>query len=159
VQASSLFTDRARDCYASKQIDQPCFADFLRAGNLHKFTRLPKDQYNPPADHIIKATLDAWLALEDRNLFLAIGHELAFGLRKGELAQAKWNWWTTREGYPVLDGQAAVKNGTGLVQVRALDPWFNAMRARVDAKSGAAPPMTTSSPATPPSAATTSSAP
>jgi integrase len=135
VQAGSLFTDRARACYNTKTLDHPNFDDFLRVGRLQRFTRLPRDQYNPPADHIIKATLEAWHTIEDRNLFLAIGHELAFGLRKGEIAQARWTWWTTREGYPVLDGVADVKNGSGLVQVRALDPWFSAMRARVDTKS------------------------
>jgi integrase len=134
VQASSLFTPRARASYQAKGLDQACFGEFTNAGQLQRFTRLAKDHYNPPADAIIQATLADWLAIEDRNLFLAIGHELAFGLRKGELAQAKWSWWTTREGYPVLDGAADVKSGSAYVQVRALDPWFNQMRARVEAK-------------------------
>lgn len=134
VQASSLFTDRARAFYATRSIDLPAFGEFVRAGHVHRFTRLPKDQFNPPAEAVIKATLDAWQLLEDRNLFLAVGHALSFGLRKGEIAQARWGWWTTRGGYPVLDGAAEVKNGAGLVQVRALDPWFNFMRQRVEAQ-------------------------
>jgi len=85
------------------------------------------------SEKILNATIDAWQKIEDRNLFLAIGHELVFGLRIREMAQAKWNWWTTRQGYPVLDGQAAVKNGSGIVQVRAVDPYFNIMRTRVEA--------------------------
>jgi integrase len=134
VQASSLFTERARAFYASKSIDLDGFGEFVKAGHVHRFTRLPKDQYNPPAEAIIKATLEAWQLLEDRNLFLAVGHALAFGLRKSEIGQARWSWWTTRGGYPVLDGTAEVKNGSGLVQVRALDPWFNFMRQRVEAQ-------------------------
>jgi integrase len=134
VQASSLFTPRARASYQTKGLDQACFSEFTSAGQLQRFTRLAKDHYNPPADAIIQTTLADWLAIEDRNLFLAIGHELAFGLRKGELAQATWRWWSTREGYPVLDGAADVKSGSAYVQVRALDPWFNQMRARIEAK-------------------------
>jgi integrase len=134
VQASSLFTDRVRAYYASQDIDHPAFTEFVRAGHVHRFSRLPKDQYNPPSDAIIKATLEAWEAIQDRNLFLAIGHELAFGLRLAEIAQATWQWWTTREGYPVLDDTAWVKNGTGFIQVRALDPWFSIMRDRIAAR-------------------------
>lgn len=47
-------------------------------------------------------------------MFLAIGHELAFGLRRAEMAQARWDWLkTAAAGYPVLDAEAIVKNGSG----------------------------------------------
>jgi len=134
VHASSLFTPRAIAAYQAAGVDHPAFADFLKVGALNLFTRLPKDHYNPPPEEVIRATLEAWTALEDRNLFLAIGHELAFGLRAGELSQARWSWWAEREGYPVLDGTANVKSGTGWVQVRALDPWFSTMQAKVQAR-------------------------
>ena len=67
-------------------------------------------------------------------MFVAIGHELAFGLRRGEIAQARWDWWKAGPGYPVLSGEAQVKSGTGRLRVRALDPWFNLMRARIEAE-------------------------
>jgi hypothetical protein len=62
-------------------------------------------------------------------MFLAIGHELAFGLRKGELGQARWNWHTVRAGYPVMDSSVdgddvGSKTTPALIQVRALDPFF-----------------------------------
>lgn len=134
VQAASVFTDRARASYASQDLDHVAFTEFLKAGAVQKFRRLPTRHYNPPSQHLIDLSIEAWRQIEDRNLFLAIGHELAFGLRKGEIAQAKWGWWTLREGYPVIDGEANVKNGSGRVQVRALDPWFQIMRERAAVK-------------------------
>ena len=57
-----------------------------------------------PAKTSSTAPLEQWESLEDRDLFLAIGHELAFGLRIHEFSQARWNWHKTEHGYPVLDG-------------------------------------------------------
>jgi integrase len=115
--------DEGRSCY-----------DFVRAGNAATFNRIPKQNYNPPSEAIITKTLAAWEAISERDLFLAIGHELSFGLRKGEMEQACWNWHTERNGYPVLDGHAAVKNGSGLVQVRALDPFYSTMKRIAQSK-------------------------
>ena len=114
---------------------------FVNAGDNARFNRIPKQNYNPPSETIIQKTLEAWEALGhggtdtvSRDMFLAIGHELAFGLRKGEMEQARWNWHTVRAGYPVLDGRANVKNGSGLVQVRALDPFYSTMKRIATAK-------------------------
>lgn len=131
--ARSMFNPVALAAYEAAGLAIPdCVEEFI--ARTSKFRRLPRVDYNPPSDAIIQATLQAWEQLDDRNLFLAIGHELAFGLRKGELAQAKWSWWTVRQGYPVLDGSAHVKNNTGFLQVRALDPWFSIMRDRIQTK-------------------------
>jgi integrase len=134
-QAASVFAPRALAGYKLAGLATADFEKFLAAGELHKFNRIPKKEYNPPAELIIAATLTAWEQLEDRNLFLAIGHELAFGLRAGETVQVKWNWWTDRENYPVLDGAGDFKNGAGHICVRALDPWFSTMASRIAAKS------------------------
>jgi integrase len=134
AKAASLCAPRALAYYKSTHIYHSCLDDFLQAGLLHRFTRLPRIEYNPPEDATIQNTLAAWEALDDRNLFLALGHELAFGLRIGEVAQARWNWWTVRQGYPVLDGEAHVKNKTGLVQVRALDPYYTTLRLKALAR-------------------------
>lgn len=133
-QAASVFAPRALASYKLANIDTADFEKFLASGELHSFTKLPKQEYNPPSEKIIQDTLTAWEQIEDRNLFLALGHELAFGLRAGETIQVKWSWWTEREGYPVLDGAADVKNGTGIIRVRALDPWFSTLRTKVETK-------------------------
>jgi integrase len=133
--ARSLFIPRALAAYKDAELVIPaCVQDFAGAMKAHRFSRLPRAEYNPPGDKVIQDTLTGWETIEDRDLFLAIGHELAFGLRKGELAQAKWSWWTIRQGYPVLEGTASVKNGSGLVQVRALDPWFMLMKRKAEAR-------------------------
>ena len=134
VQARSLFTPRAIASYKDAGVYHENLEQFHKAYDVFSFTRLPLSTYNPPAETIVEATLDAWEKIDDRDLFLAIGHELAFGLRVSEMAQAKWNWWKQREGYPVLDGTAIVKNGSGLLQVRALDPWFTVMRIKAESR-------------------------
>jgi integrase len=133
-QAASVFTARALAYYKLSGIHHAGFDKFLAAGELYQFIRIPRKDYLPPAETIINATFEAWKALNDRNLFLAIGHALAFGLRAGEIIQAKWKWWTQREGYPVLEGDGVFKSGTGHLTVRALDPWFNVMRERIITK-------------------------
>lgn len=134
LQAASLCAPRALAWYKTKKIFHPCLEEFVNAGQIHRFTRLPRIEYNPPAEKIIADTLKAWAELEERNLFLAIGLELAFGLRVGEVVQARPNWFSTRHNYPVLDGEAAVKNKTGRVQVRALDPYYTTLRTKALAR-------------------------
>ncbi len=132
--ASSVLAPKALAYYKTLGQYHDCLPAFLEAGQLNRFSKLPKVQYNQPSETLIASTLAAWELSEDRNLFLAIGHELAFGLRVGEVGQARWNWWTSRHNYPVLDGEAHVKNHTGLIQVRGLDPWFTILRTRALAK-------------------------
>lgn len=136
--AASLFTPRCLAHYQDKGLitNPAALLEFCAAGKAARFDKKKlKIIYRPPAESIITKTLQAWIQLAQpdatklhRDMFLVIGHELAYGLRKGEMVQARWNWHQTRQGYPVLDGTANVKNGSGLVQVRALDPWFTTMK-------------------------------
>lgn len=134
--ASSLFTPRCLAHYLDQQLipSTAALVDFVNAGNLAEFTRIPKVAYNPPNEKILAATMAAWEALTDRDLFLVIGHELSFGLRIAEMAQARWAWHQVRNNYPVLDSTAHVKNGTGQLRVRALDPWYTTMIQRIQLK-------------------------
>jgi integrase len=124
AKAKSLFSTLALANYRKLELYHPCIEAFLAEGVLQRKRKLPDIEYNPPTDTLLQTTLDAWGKLTDRNLFLAIGLELAFGLRIGEVAQARWSWLTVQQGYPTLDGRARVKNNSGLVQVRALDPFY-----------------------------------
>jgi integrase len=134
VQAKSLFIPKAMAAYRESGLYIQSFDEFSSAFKTYRFGRVPKTEYNPPDDELISKTLTDWEKLEDRNLFLAIGHELAFGLRASEMGQVTWSLWTTRSGYPVIAGEIKVKNGTALVQVRALDPWFSILRTKIAAK-------------------------
>ena len=134
--AKSLFTPKCLEYYRDQKLYQPNMSEFVAAGEAAKFSgrSVPKVDYNPPSDEIIAKTLTAWteLATTDRNLYLAIGHELAFGLRISEVAQVKWGWHQVRSDYPVIDSAAHVKAGTGWIRVRALDPWYSQMMAQVE---------------------------
>jgi len=134
--AKSLFTPKCLEHYRQLDLFHPCMIEFVNAGEAAKFTgrSVPKVAYNPPTDAIIAKTLKAWDELADtnRDLYLAIGHELSFGLRISEVAQVQWDWHQVRNGYPVLDSSAHVKDGSGLLQVRALDPFFSQMMATVE---------------------------
>lgn len=130
AKARSLFTPKCLAWYRDRELiaSDAGVAAFRDAGELALFTRIPKQNYNPPPENIITATLEAWEKLADRDLFLTIGHELAFGVRAQEMAQARWSWHMIRNDYPVIDGRAVVKSGSGIIQVRALDPYWTIMK-------------------------------
>ena len=153
--AVSLFCSRALDAYRGAGCYSPGFEKFAATGRMLRFNAkyAPATPYDPAPPAVIARTLEAWRSLKDepfafkhkmgsrkifyhlrgRDLYMAIGHYLSFGLRSGELANAKWGWWSDLPGYPVLDGKSTVKDGTGYLRVRALDPFFTEMKARVDA--------------------------
>lgn len=59
-----------------------------------------------------------------RNVFLAMGLMLSFGLRKSEVAQVRWEWFTRDNYGPVLRGDALVKNGSGELRMTPLNPFW-----------------------------------
>jgi integrase len=132
VQVRSLFTPRALLAYKHAAIELPHLADFLLGLKAHRY-KVPRTDYHPPADTIITATLAGWPRL-DRDEFLAIGLALAFGLRLGEVLQARWDWLTVISGQPFLDAKAQVKNRTGEIRVAALDPYYTTLVTRARAQ-------------------------
>jgi integrase len=138
-QAAGLCAPKALDWYKSQGIPIEGLEDFAKTFKVCRFGRLPDVSYNPPSEEVLQATLAAWEALPDGNVFRTIGMALAFGLRAMEISQAKWSWFNTRNGYPVLDstGDAVrVKGKTGMVQVRALDPFYTILRAKAQPARG-----------------------
>lgn len=134
AQAKSLFVPRALEFYHDNELELPNVQEFLLACKTRKFTKAIKTDYHAPAETVIQQTLKDWQALDDRDLFLVIGHSLSFGLRKGEIIQAKWNWHTTRDTVPCLDSSGDFKNGSGFLQVRALDPFYTIMLSTIEAR-------------------------
>jgi integrase len=91
----------------------------------------PRMDYCPPSDDVVARTLAAILTAP-RDQFIACCLALCAGLRRGEICQARWDWFTQRNGAPAIDARASVKNGTGLIQTKCLDPWYTALMARAE---------------------------
>lgn len=137
IQARSLFKPALLREYKRQRVWHASYAHFVEAGAEALFGKLPRSGSDIPDDQVVAAVLAAWQKLDDRDLYLAIGHALAFGLRKHEIIQAAWGWHQQGPGYPVIDGRAwdpRVKDQTGHVRVRALDPWYSLMRSRIAAE-------------------------
>lgn len=92
------------------------------------------EEFRAPTDDIIMGTLENWMTLP-RNEFLAVGLALSCGLRAGEIAQARWDWFTVANHRPFLSATANVKNASGRIEVQPIDPWFASMMARARAQS------------------------
>jgi hypothetical protein len=88
--------------------------------------RVSATDYRPPTPALIRRTLREWLKLP-RNEFLAVGLELAAGLRCGEIAQARWSWLQPAR----VHGRAHVKNQTGEVDVTPVDPFWTVLNRRI----------------------------
>lgn len=113
---------------------------------------VPTATFQRPAPAVLRSTLTEWLRiartpgypipggahmscrpreiapLSDiarRNMFIAIGLMLAFGLRKAEVKKVRWNWFQTVDGMPMLRCQDVdVKGGTNEINIVALDPFY-----------------------------------
>lgn len=136
TKAASLCGKRELDLYKETKLLHPCLAEF--AGALkHRYSKheLGVEAFEPPDAELIAKTITAWEQLEDRNLFLAIGHELAFGLRVGEVAQARPSWWQVRFGTPMCVATGVFKhNVQGKFEVAALDPFYTTLRTKALAR-------------------------
>ena len=105
--------------------------DFTRLRTVTQqllFTKVRKtaEQYNRPTDATMAATLRDWPTLP-RNEFMAFGLAAAAGLRRGEIVQADWSWFRTLGGVWWIDASATVKNQSGTIRNRCLDPFFSLM--------------------------------
>jgi integrase len=124
-QAISIFSPRVLDSLREAGlVDLPDFSAFRGAAAAKRFHRIPRKEWSPPSEECLAATLAAWLTVTDRNLFLAVGLCLSCGLRAGEAAQARWSWFTQRNGAPFVDAVGRFKSGTGTLQLTPLDPWY-----------------------------------
>jgi integrase len=132
-QALCLFRGPVLARYRAADLVLPDMEPVFAAAKESRFRKVGRPAYNAPGDDVVKKTLDAWLKLE-RNEFVAVGLMLAFGLRCSEVAQARWEWLTLIQRAPAIDGVAAVKNRSGRVQVRALDPFYSRLMERVRAE-------------------------
>ena len=120
----------------------------FREGLLKSGLKQNKIVRNDPSWPLIRSLLREWVALgkradyapapcrfefNRRNVFLALGLELCFGLRKNEVRQVRWEWFSSDTYGPVLRGDAMVKNGSGELRLTPLDPFWRIFNRIVDA--------------------------
>lgn len=126
--ALSILADKLLPHYQDAGLKLPDYTDLRRTVKAEAFA-LPRKDYHPPAPEIIAATLRDWEQLDDRNLFLAIGWILSFGLRKSNVTSARWDWIRQEHGHWILDVETPTKNRTGRLRIQALAPYFTNMLA------------------------------
>lgn len=130
-QAKSVLQPTALLSYKRAGVNLPDLGEFITEGDLRrkKFKGL-RIQHEPPDWALVERVVSAWPGLADWNEFAAVGLELAFGLRAGEVARARWDWFTVREGAWWCWADAAVKNQTGEIHVPALNPFWQTFQER-----------------------------
>lgn len=129
-QVKALFAPHHLGHYRDANLPLPDLTPFLTEIRALKFRDATKREWHPPDEHVIQRTLAAWRQSwpSDRNLYLAFWLELACGLRRGEVSQARWDWIQDHQLY----GKAHVKNGTGELRVTPIEPWWSEGLARLD---------------------------
>lgn len=125
-----LFRPKLVEHYRGQGLTVPDVADFMTAWEAHRFERLGRVAYDAPPEAVVQATLEAAQDFP-RNEFCGVSLALAFGLRVGEIAQARWGWLTHMSNQPCLNARAEVKNHTNHIHVVALDPYFQRFMQRV----------------------------
>jgi integrase len=115
--ANSLLR-QARSPFSKDMLEHYGRATPHRLPDLQKFLTTPgfkgvqKLEYHPPPDAIITKTFESLdgLAEADPNVFKACWLALGFGLRAGEIAQARRNWLITLDGAHWCAGSELAKN-------------------------------------------------
>ena len=135
-QAKSVLQPAAIYHYKKEELPVPDLSDFMGAALMMRRSILKgsKVVYEPPNWPLIDAVVAAWPKLANWNEFAAIALELAFGLRKSEVSQARWDWFVERNGAWRCDGEADVKNQSGAVEVPALNPFWSIFWERATAE-------------------------
>ena len=125
-QAKSVLQPAAIYHYKKNELPVPDLTEFLAAARMlrKKVLKGAEVMYEPPNWPLIDAVVKAWPLLENWNEFAAIGLELAFGLRKSEVSQARWDWFGVNNGAWRCSADADVKNQSGSLEVPALNPFW-----------------------------------
>jgi len=131
AQALCMFRPKVLSAYRREGLLFPDVQPFIEVFAEEKFTGITP-VYLPPQPAVIRKTLHAWLKLTDRNMFIAIGLELACGLRKAEVSQTTWAMFTSSKDGALLDGRGAVKNSSGRFVVPPIDPFWTLLNRRID---------------------------
>jgi|GEM_PF-2589917 len=126
AQAVCLVQPLARVAYRHAGLVLPEVTEMLDCGRMLTTKLKSGAEYVPklPDFALMQRLLEEW-PRRPWNEFAAVAMALAFGLRAGEWGKACWNWFKCEEGRWRLEATTAVKNKTGGIEVRALDPFWS----------------------------------
>ena len=130
AQALCIFRPKLLSTYRRAGLRLPDLQPFIDVFAEERFSGIAP-VYRPPSEEILQRTLHAWPYLLDRNCFLAIGLELACGLRKSEVCQTTWGMWARTNSGALLDGRGRVKNASGHFSVPPIDPFWTVLNRRI----------------------------
>lgn len=156
--AKALFAPRSE--YQLRQVHGlrlPPLLDWQRAIRIHGPQKLSKGaDFQRPDDAILRRTLQEWVKLgrtpgyrvpgcdgeshgdplselDRRNMFIAIGLELACGLRKSETLRVRESWSKTFSGVPHLsDRDTTAKDGSASIEVVPVNPYWRVLQGTID---------------------------
>lgn len=130
-QARSLFASHMLEHYkdAGLQVPLPAIEEFRKANGFRRVIIT----YSPPSDQILVQTF-AWLDKlwhdgpgkireKRRAMFTAICLACGAGMRKSEIARAKWDWFQQRDGAVWVRSDAIAKDGNPVDVPVVLDWW------------------------------------
>lgn len=130
-QAKSVLQKNALVAYEDADLELPDMDEFLERGAM-RVKRMKKDaklEEAPPDLDLMAKLIEQWPALP-WNEFAAVGLALGFGLRAGEWGKARWEWFKARDGRVWIDTETDVKNKTGRLKVKGLNPFWATFAAR-----------------------------
>jgi integrase len=142
-QAKSILSDRSVSALRQAGLLFPDPKPFTGALKKHGFKKVNTAGFELPGDDVIRTMLVQWKKMTDRPMFLAVGLALAGGLRKGEIAQARWGWFSERMGVPLIYSDAVtldddtpagvrVKNQSGSLEVVPLEPFWRIFNRTIE---------------------------
>lgn len=152
----ALFAPRPLDALRNTfNLRIPSLEDWRKGRKLFLTEKVASgSDFERPDDATIRRTFVEWMrlarmpgyvlptalrhgpALSDvdrRNMFVAVGLALSCGLRASEFRKARWSWFTVEKGRPLLSaGDVKVKNKSGQLRVRPLNPFWIILNRTVD---------------------------
>jgi integrase len=129
-QARAVFKPAALQLYKDNGLELPDLREFKEEPD---FPKCGKDDYRPPSDEILAKTFGAIERLAHggpihRNMHRALCLAVGAGLRKSEIAEARWNWFTQVDGQPMLRSSYITKNGSNM-DTPIVGEWYRKLQA------------------------------
>jgi integrase len=129
-QGRSVFSQEMLEAYQDHGLKLPMekvreFKDALG------FKGVSKTEYHAPDAELVRKTFEALEDLRDtdQDAYMAVCLACGAGLRKSEIAKARWAWFKVEAGGVILDSKVVGKDCRILGNVTVLEEWWERLRA------------------------------